>query len=128
MAPVMVAALFWKRSTKWGALAATLWVAFCLSAQRILELKFADKVVVGKTGVVIWQVGDHAVLWLSKLGSLSVLGSFADGNGFMPVVPMVLGSIICVIVASLLTTPPSRDTIEKYFGSARSREPIAGNL
>src|SRR5438067_5858552 len=30
MAPVMIAALFWKRSTKWGALAATLWVAFCL--------------------------------------------------------------------------------------------------
>src|ERR1051326_6603617 len=27
MAPVMVAALFWKRSTKWGALASTLWVA-----------------------------------------------------------------------------------------------------
>src|SRR5258708_7246287 len=27
MAPVMVAALFWKRSTKYGALASTLWVA-----------------------------------------------------------------------------------------------------
>ena len=27
MAPVMIAALFWRRSTKWGALAATLWVA-----------------------------------------------------------------------------------------------------
>src|ERR1051325_797853 len=30
MAPVMVAALFWKRSTKWGALASTLWVAASL--------------------------------------------------------------------------------------------------
>ena len=27
LAPVMLAALFWKRSTKWGALAAVLWVA-----------------------------------------------------------------------------------------------------
>ena len=27
MAPVMIAALFWKRSTKWGALAASVWVA-----------------------------------------------------------------------------------------------------
>ena len=27
MAPVMIAALFWKRSTKYGALASTLWVA-----------------------------------------------------------------------------------------------------
>jgi SSS family solute:Na+ symporter len=26
LAPVMIAALFWKRSTKWGALAAALWV------------------------------------------------------------------------------------------------------
>ncbi|MBC7528827.1 MAG: hypothetical protein H7308_14935 [Chthonomonadaceae bacterium] len=30
LAPVMIAALFWKRSTKWGALASTSWVAFCL--------------------------------------------------------------------------------------------------
>ena len=27
MAPVMIAALFWRRSNKWAALAATLWVA-----------------------------------------------------------------------------------------------------
>ena len=27
MSPLLVAALFWKRSTKWGALAVTLWVA-----------------------------------------------------------------------------------------------------
>src|SRR5437899_179559 len=32
MAPVMIAALFWKRSTKYGALASTLWVAGCLAA------------------------------------------------------------------------------------------------
>ena len=30
MAPVMIAALFWKRSTKWGALASTLFVAATL--------------------------------------------------------------------------------------------------
>jgi solute:Na+ symporter, SSS family len=28
LAPIMLAALFWKRSTKWGALAATAWVLF----------------------------------------------------------------------------------------------------
>ena len=27
LSPLLVAALFWKRSTKWGALAVTLWVA-----------------------------------------------------------------------------------------------------
>src|SRR5688572_3430849 len=30
MSPLLVAALFWKRSTKWGALAVTLWVAFAV--------------------------------------------------------------------------------------------------
>jgi len=35
--------------------------------------------------------------------------------GFLPVVPMMLGSMILVIVVSLMTKPPSRETIEKYF-------------
>jgi SSS family solute:Na+ symporter len=30
LSPLLVAALFWKRSTKWGALAVTLWVAFAV--------------------------------------------------------------------------------------------------
>jgi SSS family solute:Na+ symporter len=37
MAPVMVAALFWKRSTKWGALAATLFVAATLTSFAMLQ-------------------------------------------------------------------------------------------
>ena len=30
LSPLLFAALFWKRSTKWGALAVTLWVAFAV--------------------------------------------------------------------------------------------------
>jgi SSS family solute:Na+ symporter len=37
MAPIMVAALFWKRSTKWGALASTIWVGVCLAATWYLQ-------------------------------------------------------------------------------------------
>src|SRR5580704_16763199 len=37
MAPVMVAALFWKRSTKWGALAATVFVATALIGTGFLQ-------------------------------------------------------------------------------------------
>jgi len=103
MAPVMVAALFWKRSTKYGALASTLWVAVCLTGQRILELNFPKN-------ALIWMVGGQKVLSLDTRGSLLV-------GEFMPVVPMVLGSIVCVIAASLLTKPPSQDTIKKYFGT-----------
>src|SRR5579884_693078 len=39
MAPVMIAALFWKRSTKWGALASTLFVAVTLIASGLLQGK-----------------------------------------------------------------------------------------
>src|SRR5580658_1887835 len=39
MSPVMVAALFWRRSTKWGALAATVFVAVSLIATGFLQGK-----------------------------------------------------------------------------------------
>jgi hypothetical protein len=35
--------------------------------------------------------------------------------GFLPVVPMVLGSAAVMVLFSLVTPPPSRATIEKYF-------------
>jgi hypothetical protein len=40
--------------------------------------------------------------------------------GFLPVMPMVLGSAVCMVVVSLLTAPPSRETIAKYFPQQRS--------
>ncbi len=35
--------------------------------------------------------------------------------GYLPVVPMVLGSAILMFLVSLGTKPPSKETIEKYF-------------
>ena len=35
--------------------------------------------------------------------------------GFLPVVPMVLGSAFWMILVSLITKPPSKETIERYF-------------
>jgi hypothetical protein len=35
--------------------------------------------------------------------------------GFLPVVPMVLGSALAMVFGSLLTRPPSQSTIDKYF-------------
>ena len=37
MAPVMIAALFWKRSTKWGACASTIYVGVCLVVFAMLQ-------------------------------------------------------------------------------------------
>lgn len=107
LAPVMVAALWWKRSTKWGALACTVWVAACLTFQRFVEWHFA------KPGTVIWQLGGEKILFLNPEGSLSFWG-------MLPVVPMFFGSIACVVIGSLLTCPPSRETIERYFSSESS--------
>jgi Na+/proline symporter len=105
MAPVMIAALFWKRSTKWGALAATLFTAGCLIYFAVLQNTH-------KAGDVIWQLGQGKdaikVLFLIPAG-VSVW------NGFMTVVPMVIGSAVLMVLVSLVTRPPSQKTIDKYF-------------
>jgi SSS family solute:Na+ symporter len=115
MAPVMVAALFWNRSTKWGALAATLFVGTSIIMVAILQNLYAP-------GAVLWQVGAEKLLLLSPRGDLSVWG-------FMPVVPMVFGSALCMIIGSVLTRPPSQATIDKYFSAAEAQpEPAAATV
>src|SRR5207247_1476529 len=59
MAPIMIAALFWKRSTKWGALAAALFVAASVTGSAVLQNTHAP-------GEVIWQVGNTPVLFMTK--------------------------------------------------------------
>jgi SSS family solute:Na+ symporter len=110
LAPIMVAALFWKRSTKWGALAATLFTAVCLVYFAVLQNSH-------HAGDVVWQIGQGKnaikVLFLNPRGDVSFW------NGFMTVVPMVFGSALCMIAGSLLTRPPSQATIDKYFSTPK---------
>lgn len=216
MAPVMVAALFWKRSTKWGALASTLFVAGTLfsfallqgspvpppvptskpvtaltnitavnrvyndeslsglatNAAKTMASEITNKttattgllikeikeqailvsnapptnvaigavndgkslpaatadsksVTVAATSTapkpkmdIIWRLGDHAILLRAPAtGDVRFWNSSQNpAGGYMTVVPMVFGSAICMIIFSLLTQPPGRETIEKYFG------------
>ncbi len=117
LAPVMVAALFWKRSTKWGALAATLYTAACLIYFAVLQNTC-------RPGDVIWQIGQgHDAI---KVLFLNPRGDVSFWNGFMTVVPMVFGSALCMIVGSLLTAPPSAETIAKYFPKQMSDSPGQG--
>jgi Na+/proline symporter len=102
MAPVMIAALFWKRSTKWGALAATLFVATALIWIAVTQASH-------KPGDVLWQLGANKVFFINPRGDVSFW------NGFMTVVPMVFGSAICVVLFSLFSRPPSQATIDRYF-------------
>ncbi len=105
LAPVMIAALFWKRSTKWGALLAALWVAACVVATGMLESHFRRAA--GLPPLDVHIVGQWAV-FLNKQGQLRLFG-------WMPVVPMVLGSGLLMILGSLISPPPSEATLEKYF-------------
>jgi SSS family solute:Na+ symporter len=106
MSPVMIAALFWKRSTKWGALAATIFTAACLVGTGVIQNTH-------KGGDILWQIGQGKeaikVLFLTPRGDVSVW------NGFMTVVPMVFGSALCMVLFSLMTRPPRQETIQKYF-------------
>ena len=76
--PLLIGALFWRRSTKWGALAVVIWTAVTTIAQATMP--------------------PNATIY-----------------GFMPVVPMVLGSALLMVVVSLLTPAPSAATLERYF-------------
>ena len=107
LAPVMLAALFWKRSSKWGALAATVWVGFAMGGTWWLhEATFALAPKPGQALVPIFPaLGD---LLLRSPSNVLVFG-------YLPVLPMVLGSALFMVVGSLLTQPPSRATLEKYF-------------
>jgi SSS family solute:Na+ symporter len=109
LAPVMLAALFWRRSTKWGALAAVLWVlAAMLGTWYLHEISAGIAPKPGQPLVPIFP--DLGNLLLRSPGNVLV-------HGFLPVVPMCLGSALLMLVGSLLTRPPSPATIEKFFSS-----------
>jgi len=107
LAPVMLAALFWKRSTKWGALAATLWVAFAMAGTWWLF---------DSTAALAPKPGQPFVQIFPAFGDLLLRSSSGVlVHGYLPVLPMVLGSAFFMVMGSLLTKPPGLATLNKYF-------------
>ena len=108
LSPLLVAALFWKGSTKWGALATTVWTAAAVVAVAIFQ-----------HSVPAPAPGPATLMW--SLGGVEVLTRTPGGTaifGFMPVVPMVIVSALLMIVVSMLTQKPKDATIAKYFAEA----------
>lgn len=106
LSPLLFGALFWKRSTKWGALACTLWVAAAVIGTALFQ------------SVVPAPMGPPVTVW--KLAGWDVLSRTANGTavlGLMPVVPMTLISAAVLVVFSLATRPPSAATVRRYFKS-----------
>lgn len=105
LSPLLVAALFWKGSTKWGALAVTVWTAAAVVAVAIFQSLVPAPAPGGNT--VVW--------WL---GGMEALARTPGGTAifkFMPVVPMVLISSLLMYVVSLATKKPAQTTLAKYF-------------
>jgi solute:Na+ symporter, SSS family len=104
LSPLLFAALFWKRSTKYGALAVAVWVAVSVIAVALYQ------------AAVPPPVGPPVTSW--AVNGLAVLQRTANGTavlGLMPVVPMTLISALLMGVVSLLTPAPSAATLRHYF-------------
>src|SRR5436190_1401903 len=106
LSPLLVAALFWKSSTKWGALAVTLWTAAAVAGVAILQSVMPAPAPGLSVGVV-------------SLGGVEVVSRVASGTtvlGLLPVVPMTLISALLMFVVSSLTpsSRPAAATLTRY--------------
>jgi SSS family solute:Na+ symporter len=110
LSPLLVAALFWKGSTRWGALASTVWSALAVAAVAVFQ-----------SLIVAPAPGPPTVVW--SVAGFDALSRTAGGTaifGFMPVVPMTIISALLMVLVSVATSKPSRETINRYFPEKRS--------
>jgi SSS family solute:Na+ symporter len=109
LVPLLVAALFWKDSTRWGALATTLWTAAAVVAVAVIQNSIPPPP--PGSEVTVWSLGDLSVVTRGATGTFVM--------GLLPVVPMTLISGMLMIVVSLATKNfalPSEPTLRRYFG------------
>jgi SSS family solute:Na+ symporter len=95
LSPLLIAALFWRNSTKWGALAVALWVCCAVAGIGVFQARFP-------------QPGIY-------FGFLTRTPSGTTINGFLPVVPMTLVSALLMWTVSTVTPKPAASTIARYF-------------
>jgi SSS family solute:Na+ symporter len=100
LSPLLVAALFWRGSTKWGALASTVWASVAIASIALFQWALPHPAAVISIGG--WNLLERTP------GGTSVLG-------FMPVLPVTVISAVLMVIVSQLTSRPSRQTIERYF-------------
>ena len=105
LAPLLVAALFWKRSTKWGALAAAVWAMSSVIA--VAAFQYLVPAPAPGPPIVAWSVGGVEVLTRTPGGTAIF--------GLMPVVPMTIISALLMVVVSWMSQRPSESTIARYF-------------
>jgi Na+/proline symporter len=108
LVPLLVAALFWKSSTRWGALATTLWTAAAVMMVAVIQNTIAAPP--PGASVAVWAFGDTTIVTRGATGTFVF--------GMLPVVPMTLISGMLMIVVSLATksfATPGQHTLRRYF-------------
>ncbi|MBI3404819.1 MAG: hypothetical protein HY046_05120, partial [Acidobacteria bacterium] len=105
MIPLLIGALFWKGSNKWGALASTVWVVIAVVGIAVLQAVVPAPP--PGPGIAVWSIGETAVITRS-FGGTAILG-------LMPVLPVTLISALLMIVVSAMTPKPSPTTVARYF-------------
>jgi SSS family solute:Na+ symporter len=106
LSPLLVAALFWKNSTRWGALASTVWTALA-----VLTVAAIQQAIPPPSGgaVPVWSAFGFDIVTRSAGGALV--------GGLLPVVPMTVVSALLMVVVSRLTrgARPGAPTLARYF-------------
>ncbi len=107
LSPLLVAALFWRGSTRWGALAATVWTAAAVLAIAVLQ-------------TLVPPPPAGAAVSILSIAGVDVIARAASGTtvlGLLPVVPMTLISALLMVVVSRCTTAsrPAAATLARYF-------------
>ena len=108
--PLVAAALFWRGSTKWGALASTVWTALAVIAVAVVQQNIPAPPP-GQASTVL-ELGGQVVVSRVVQGTLVF--------GLLPVVPMTLISAVLMAVVSKLTpgARPGAGTLKTYFPTA----------
>jgi SSS family solute:Na+ symporter len=109
MSPLLVAALFWRGSTRWGALASASWVAAAVAGVAVVQQTIPPP----PPGVAIpvWSAFGVDIVTRAAGG--------AEVFGLLPVVAMTLVSAFLMVVVSRLTpgSRPAAGTMARYFAS-----------
>ena len=108
LVPLLVAALFWKSSTRWGALATTLWTAAAVMTVAVIQNTIAAPP--PGSEITVWAMGDQRIITRGATGTFVL--------GILPVVPMTLVSGMLMIVVSLVTkgfAKPGEHTLRRLL-------------